>query len=166
MRALLLEAIAGAIFLVWGTPASAQALKPGQIAIASDLLASQPAMASANGSSVIAGEVEVNRAEERHDRLVNRIWIASMLAMVAASSLDAGTSWGKEEANGLLASPDGTFGARGVSIKAGAAAAIIVPQILFRRHKELRARFAVGNFAGAAVFTGVAIHNLGIPAAR
>jgi hypothetical protein len=102
----------------------------------------------------------------RHDRLMNRIWIASMLAMAAASGFDAETSWGKLEANSLLASRDGTFGAKGVSIKAGAAAAIIIPQILFRKHKDLRVKFAIGNFAGAAVFSGVAIHNLGIAAPK
>lgn len=162
MRALLIEGIAVAMFLAWGTTASAQvALKPGQLAVASELTALPPAIAPASSTPAIA-----NMDEERHDRIVNRIWIASMLAMVAASGLDAGTSWGKQEANGLLASSNGTFGAKGVSIKAGAAAAILIPQILFRKHKDLRVKFAVGNFAGAGVFTGVAIHNLGIAAPR
>jgi hypothetical protein len=156
-----------ALILVWGTPASAQVPpKPGQIAIASRASLLPAAMTAESSSSVIVSEIEVNKAEERHERIVNRVWIASMVALVAASGFDAGTSWGKLEANGLLASPDGTFGARGVSIKAGAAAAIIIPQILFRKHKELRTKFAFGNFAGAGVFTGVAIHNLGIAAPK
>lgn len=159
MRTLLIEGIAIAMFLAWGTPASAQVvLKPGQLAVTSELTALPPAIAPATSSPAIA-----NNDEERHDRIVNRIWIASMLAMVAASGLDAETSWGKQEANGLLASSNGTFGAKGVSIKAGVAAAIVIPQILFRKHKDLRVKFAVANFAGAGVFTGVAIHNLGIP---
>ena len=163
MRALLFEGIAVAMFLIWGTPASAQVtLRPGELVVASESNALSPATTAGNGSSAIASKFELSKAEERHDRIVNRVWIASMLTMVAASGFDAGTSWGKQEANGLLASPDGTFGVRGVSIKAGVAAAIIIPQILFRKHKDLRAKFAVGNFAAAGVFTGVAIHNLGI----
>lgn len=167
MKALTVQGMAMALILVWGMPALAQvAPKPGQIATASHASLLPSAITAENGSSVIVSQFETNKAEERHDRIVNRVWIASMLAMVAASGFDAGTSWGKQEANGLLASPDGTFGARGVSIKAGAAAAIIIPQILFRKHKELRTKLAIGNFAGAGVFTGVAIHNLGIAAPK
>ncbi len=162
MKALVMEGFAVAMLLAWGTPVSAQAaLKPGQLAVASELTALPPAIAPASGSPAIA-----NENETRHDRIVNRIWIASMLAMVAASGLDAETSWGKPEANGLLASSNGTFGAKGVSIKAGVAATILIPQILFRKHKDVRVKFAVANFAGAGVFTGVAIHNLGIPAPK
>lgn len=167
MKALLVIGIATVMLLGWETPASAQLmLKPGHIGIASEVSIPPAELAPISRSSAIATGTYLTEAEERHDRIVNRIWITSMLAMVAGSGLDAGTSWGKQEANGLLASSDGTFGARGVSIKAGVAAAIIIPQILLRKHKDLRARFAVGNFAGAAVFSGVAIHNMGLPAAR
>lgn len=165
MRALLVEGIAATIFLVLGVPAFAQAPRmPGELALASNLSTPPAAIIPVAASPLVTANSEAIRAEERHERHVNRIWIASMIAMVAASGYDAGTSWGKQEGNGLLASPDGTFGARGLSIKAGVAAAIIVPQILLHKHKDLRAKFAAGNFAGAAVFTGVAIHNLGIPA--
>lgn len=164
MRALLIAGIAATIFPVLGAPAFAQAPRmPGELALASNL-STPPAAIVTAASPVIATDNEAIRAEERHDRHVNRIWIASMIAMAAASGFDAGTSWGKFESNGLLASPDGTFGARGLSIKAGVAAAIIVPQILLHKHKDLRAKLAAGNFAGAGVFTGVAIHNLGIAA--
>lgn len=163
MKALFGTGMGAAMLLACGTLASAQVkLRPGQIAIASEV--SVPGIAATGGSPVISRDIKVDKAEERHDRIVKRVWIASMLAMAGASGLDAGTSWGKQEANGLLASSDGTFGARGLSIKAGTAAAIILPQILFRKHKDFRAKFAMGNFAGAAVFTGVAIHNVGIHA--
>lgn len=164
MRALI-AGIITTVFLILGAPAFAQAPRmPGELALASNLSTPAAAIVPVAASPAITANNEAIRAEERHDRRVNRIWIASMIAMAAASGFDAGTSWGKFESNGLLASPDGTFGARGLSIKAGVAAAIIVPQILLHKHKDLRAKFAAGNFAGAGVFTGVAIHNLGIPA--
>ena len=84
--------------------------------------------------------------------------------MAAGTGADAATSWHKRESNGLLASSDGTFGAKGLAIKAGLAAGLLVPQILFRKHTDLRTAFTVGNFAQAGIFTGVAIHNAGIAA--
>jgi len=104
--------------------------------------------------------------DARHDRNLNHLWIASMVAMAAASGADAATSWGKVEGNGLLASQDGRFGAKGISIKMGIAAGVIIPQILFRRHKDLRMAFSLGNFAQAALFSGIAVHNLGIAAPK
>ena len=76
--------------------------------------------------------------------------------------MDAATSWGRHEGNGLLAQSDGSFGPRGVGIKVGVAAASLVPQIVFRKHKELRIPFTVGNFAEAGIFAGTAIHNLNV----
>jgi hypothetical protein len=129
--------------------ASAQTIvQPGQLASPA-LVSVQPARAA---------------QYDRHDRLVNRVWMLSMATMVAGSSMDAATSWGKEEGNGLLASGNGTFGARGISIKAGMAAAVIVPQILLRKHKNLRAKFILGNFLEAGIFTGVSVHNLHVTA--
>ena len=69
--------------------------------------------------------------------------------MAAGTGADAATSWHKSESNGLLASSDGTFGAKGLGIKAGLAGGLLLPQILFRKHKDLRTAFTVGNFAQA-----------------
>lgn len=104
----------------------------------------------------------IGTIEDRHEKTMNRIWVASLFAMAAASGMDAASSWGKWEGNPLLASRDGTFGAKGMSIKAGIAAGVIVPEILLRKHKNLKPKFAIGNFAEAALFGGVAIHNIGI----
>ena len=74
---------------------------------------------------------------------------------------------GKYEGNPLLASSDGKFGERGIAIKAGIAAAVLVPQVLLvRKHKDLRSKFAIANFVEAGVFSGVAVHNLGIAAPK
>ncbi len=66
------------------------------------------------------------------------------------------------EGNSFLASSNGSFGAKGIALKAGIGAAMIVPEILLRKHKDLLTKFAVGNFALAAVYGAAAIHNLGI----
>jgi hypothetical protein len=106
--------------------------------------------------------VTIANAEDRHDRMMKRLWITSMAAAVAGTSLDAASSWGKMESNSLLASSNGTFGAKGLGIKVGIAAAVIIPQICLRKHKELRGAFAIGNFGEAAIFSAAAIHNLNI----
>lgn len=129
--------------LILGTLAPAQTLvEPGQL-----------------GGSIA-------QVQTPHDRTMQRVWIASMLAMAGATAFDAASSWGKSEGNGFLASADGSFGARGLSIKAAIAAAVIVPQLLLRRHKELNRRFLTGNFVQAGIFTAVSIHNLGIDRPR
>ena len=100
--------------------------------------------------------------QKRHDQNMNRLWISSMIAVAAASGMDAASSWGKLEGNGLLASPNGTFGMRGTAIKGAIVAAVIVPQILLRHHKKLRTQFATENLAEAGFFTGLAVHNFGV----
>ncbi len=143
----------------------AQSLRqPGQIATET-----KAALTPAILPSISVANLRQNNyltMEERHDRKVNRIWVISMTAVAAATSFDAASSWGKLESNSLLASSDGRFGAKGLSIKAGVAAGVIIPEILFRKHKDLKTKFAIGNFAEAAVFTGAGIHNLGIAAPK
>jgi hypothetical protein len=116
-------------------------------------------------SAAAAPRISIANVEDSHEQRLKFVWIASIFAMAAATGADAATSWHKQEANGLLASSDGTFGAKGLGIKAGLAGGLILPQILFHRHKDLRTAFTVGNFAQAGVFTGIAIHNLGVAAA-
>lgn len=94
---------------------------------------------------------------------VQRIWIGSICAVLAASAFDAASSWGKQEANPLLASPNGTFGGRGLAIKAAIAGAVLLPQILLHKHKRFRKTFIFANFADAVAFTAVSVHNMGIP---
>ena len=166
MRSLVLKSAAAALLTAsTGTLFAQNVTQPGQIAAVPEAVLS-PRLAPGINSSAITPKTSIPSLEERHDKKVNRIWIASMLAMGAATSLDAGTSWGKREGNSLLASSDGTFGAKGLSIKAGVGAGIILPQILLRRHKDLKSKFAIGNFAEAALFGGVAVHNMGIAATK
>jgi hypothetical protein len=117
-------------------------------------------------SSAAAPRISIANVEDRHEQRLKYLWIASIFAMAAGTGADAATSWHKRESNGLLASSDGNFGAKGLSIKAGLAGGLLLPQILFRRHTDLRTAFTVGNFAQAGVFTGIAIHNAGIAAPK
>ncbi len=138
--------------------------QPGQIAPASE--AAFLAGSVSSSSFTLPRQNTYLLTEQKHDRKVNRIWGGSMIAMLAATSMDAGSSWGKREGNPLLASSDGTFGPKGLSIKMGIAAGVIVPELLLRHHKDLKSKFAIGNFAEATIFSGVAIHNFGISAPK
>ena len=113
-------------------------------------------------SAFVAPRISIANVEDRHERRLKYLWIASIFAMAAGTGADAATSWHKRESNGLLASSDGTFGTKGLAIKAGLAGGLLVPQILFRKHTDLRSAFTIGNFAQAGIFAGVAIHNAGI----
>lgn len=151
---------------------SSAALLPGQTALdsgtfASNSIVSVSARNLTPGTSAFVPTPKVSIAYVPEQRgSVNRLWVASMFAVAAASGMDAASSWGKYEGNSLLASSDGRFGAKGVAIKAGLGAAAIVPQILLRKHRQIRTRLAITNFAEAAVFTGIAVHNMNIAAPR
>ncbi|MGA8027349.1 MAG: hypothetical protein WB992_09385 [Bryobacteraceae bacterium] len=140
-------------------------IQPGQTASASGLAIRPGDLDSDIGSSGMARNSSVAR-ERQSGKVATRVWIASMFAAAGASALDADTSLGKREGNSLLASSNGTFGAKGVSIKAGIAAAVLVPQILLRHHRNLRTTFITGNFVDAGIFSAVAIHNMGLPEAK
>ncbi len=94
---------------------------------------------------------------------VSKAWVASTVALLAATSLDAASSWGKYEGNPLLRSSNGTFGAQGVSLKFAIAGAMLAPQLLFRKNRRATKFFTITNFAQAGMFTGIAIRNFGIP---
>jgi hypothetical protein len=86
--------------------------------------------------------------------------------MLAATSADAYTSWHKQEGNSFLASSNGTFGAKAVGIKVGLTSAVLIPQLLLRRNRELRKGFIIENFVSAGLFSAVAIHNAGVTAPK
>jgi hypothetical protein len=158
----LLSAAGVAISLVMPVVLSAQKVAiPGQVASSpkvtspSSSLPLQPYVPAVSSRPAAIAEV----ADDRHDKHMNTIWMTSIAAMLAATSADAISSWHKKESNSLLASSNGMFGARGIGIKAGIAAGVLLPQIILRKHKDLRAAFIVGNLAEAGVFTGAAVHN-------
>ncbi len=154
-----------ALITVGGTALlSAQTpIQPGQVALAPRVALPSDDV-SVNPYTAVP-KTTIAREENPHDKFMNRLWIASMVAAVGGTSLDAATSWGKLEGNSLLASSNGTFGAKGLGIKAGLAAAVIIPQICLRKHRELKGVFVFGNFAEAGIFAGTAVHNLQVGSA-
>ena len=158
MRLLFVFGAAALLSLSIATAASAQTVRqPGRLSTAFQL---QQGETTNRYSAAAAPNTSVASVDSPHNRSANRLWIASIFSVVAGTSFDAASSWGLREGNGLLASSNGQFGAKGLAIKAGFAAAVIVPQICLRKHQELKRAFTIGNFAEAAVFTGVSMHNL------
>ena len=100
--------------------------------------------------------------ERKQTPTVKKVWIASLCALAASTAFDASSSMGKRELNPALRSPDGTFGARGIGIKAGLTAGIIIPQLFFRRQPGMYKNLAIANFVSAGVLTGIAAHNLSV----
>jgi hypothetical protein len=141
-------------------------VQPGQIALrtaAVEPVANGPIVLSSTGELPYERSLQPARSlRSDPDRRMATIWKISIATMLAASAWDAATSMGKVERNPLLASSDGTFGARGIGIKFGLAGASLVPQLLLRNHKELRKVFAIANFVDAGIFAGVAAHNMGV----
>jgi hypothetical protein len=103
-----------------------------------------------------------NVTETPHERHMRGLWIASIAAMAASTAADAYSSWHKQESNGILASSNGTFGVKGVAIKAGIASSVLVPQIVFRHRRDWHLAFAASNFVEAGVFAGATAHNLSV----
>lgn len=112
----------------------------------------------------------VAQSEPGGESAPRKLWYASVAALTAASAVDAHSSWNKCcEANRLLASSNGRFGGRAVSIKAGALGANLLVQHWLAKKSPLASKvLSFVNFGGAALLTSVAVRNYGIsqPAAR
>ena len=93
-----------------------------------------------------------------------KVWAVSLAALAAGNALDASTSYGKFEANPMLAR-NGRFGAASIGLKIGLQAPFVGYQVWqVRRDKGASARrWAIANFALAGAFSAVAIHNAGVP---
>lgn len=137
-------------------------LQPGQVASSqSDSPWHSPIQLSADGISATSGLRSVAQVADKSDR-AGVIWKISIAAMLAATTMDAVSSMGKQESNPLLRSSDGTFGARGIAVKGSLAALCIAPQILLRNHHELRKPFIIANSISTGLFTFAAVHNSGV----
>jgi hypothetical protein len=96
------------------------------------------------------------------------LWKASIVALVAASAVDAHSSWGKVEANPLLANGNGRFGLQSLALKGAITGGALGAQWLFLRHNGSNGATAKGrrvatvaNFALAGIYARVAAHNYG-----
>jgi hypothetical protein len=92
-----------------------------------------------------------------------RAWKISLVPVVASQSLDIASSYGMRELNPMLAGPDGHFGAKAVTIKLGATAAIIGVEYLIVKKWPGSARvLSKVNWGTSALTTGFAVHNFAI----
>lgn len=91
-------------------------------------------------------------------------WKFSLLALAAAHSADAATSWNKRELNPLLSPTGGAFGAQMLAIKCAVTAGSITMQaVLLKHHPQLAKMFARFNFIESGVIGATAIHNSFVP---
>jgi hypothetical protein len=152
----------GATVLLLGLPSAMPAQKAnlaGEIAKEPKVTLPPSFSAEAHTPATAARPADIANVPDQREKHIKTLWMASIVAMLAGTSMDAISSWHKTESNSLLASSNGMFGARGVGIKAGIAAGVLLPQIILRKRKDLRIPFTVGNLAEAGVFTGAAVHN-------
>lgn len=77
--------------------------------------------------------------------------------MVAGTTADAASSWGKIEGNPLLGR-NVKFGAGSLAIKLGLTAGFLVPQLACR-HRLSRRTLTIVNFGEAGLWAGAAGHN-------
>jgi len=91
-----------------------------------------------------------------------KLWMWSLAVLAAGNIADIHSSWGRPEANPLLAGANGRFDGRSAGIKLGIQAPIIGFQ-LWRIHKtpspNLYKSYSIANFVVGGAFGGVAIHN-------
>jgi hypothetical protein len=91
-------------------------------------------------------------------------WKLSLLAVTAAHTADAATSWNKRELNPVLSAPGAAFGWQSLAVKAAfAGVSVSIQAVLLHRHPEFAKRFASLNYLQAGVIGGVAIHNSMVP---
>jgi hypothetical protein len=90
-------------------------------------------------------------------------WKISLIPLFASQTLDVTSSWGMREMNPVLAQPNGGFGAKSAVLKLGAVGAFVGVEYLLAKKSPRAARlFEKLNWTGAAVTTGLAIHNYAI----
>jgi hypothetical protein len=107
--------------------------------------------------------ITIAHVDDRPKTHVSKVWVASCLTLLAATSVDMASSWGRYEANPMLRSSDGRFGAKGVSMKLLFAGATLTPQYLLRHKQGSQKLFTIANFLQTGLYTGVAIRNYGVP---
>jgi hypothetical protein len=111
------------------------------------------------------GQRNIIAADQKSAR-ATRFWKISLAGLAAANALDVGSSWKKRELNGMLRSPDGTSGPRGILIKMGLQGGLLATEYPMIRHdwKGTRHRLAAWmNLAASAAIAAVAARNLTVP---
>jgi len=87
-------------------------------------------------------------------------WYKSLAALGAAHTADIASSWGHYEANPLLTSADGKFGAKGTAIKAGAMGGVALAEyLLAKKYPQITKYFKYLNYGQAVPLAVVAGRN-------
>lgn len=91
---------------------------------------------------------------------LHKFFRVTQAALIAGQSLDCASSWGKYELNPILRSHDGTFGARGLSLKMGITAGTIAAEWFIKRKSAKAETFLIPlNLSVTGLFAGQAVHN-------
>lgn len=154
------SALAASLLCFAGVIQAQNPVMPGELA--KNVALASPFDSTAVDVSTVMPKQKIAYVETSREKRVRVLWMTSIAAMAAGTAADAYSSWHKRESNSLLASSNGTFGEKGVAIKAGIAAGVLTPQILFRKHRDWHLAFAVSNFAEAGIFAGATVHNLNV----
>ena len=109
------------------------------------------------------------QAEPKSEFLPNRpvkeskwkkAWKWSAAALMAGNAMDVASSYGYQEANGVLRSGNGQLNQRGTAIKFGVMAGALLGQhYLLKQNPEMEKPLAITNFAVGAAFSGIAVRN-------
>jgi hypothetical protein len=103
------------------------------------------------------------RSRDAIQQAGRRVWMWSLVPLVASQALDSASSYGMRELNPALADRDGGFGVRSTVLKFAVTGALIGVEYLIVRKSERSSKlFAVLNWTVAGVTTGLAVHNYAI----
>lgn len=92
-----------------------------------------------------------------------KAWTRSLAPLVASQALDAASSYGYRELNPMLADRNGAFGVKSTVVKFAVVGALIGAEYLVVRRSPRAGRLlAILNWSGAAVTTGLAVHNYAV----
>jgi hypothetical protein len=90
----------------------------------------------------------------------HRQWTISLAPLFASQALDAASSYGMQELNPLLASPDGGFGMKATTLKFGVVGALAATEFfVVRKYPRSAKVFTIVNWTAAGATSALAIHN-------
>ena len=140
--------------------------------LATAFLVITSAVLAAPGASYLEEQARLQNArvsalsEQRLQRS-RRIWLMSIPVLIAGNALDARSSWGKPEANGLLQGAAGRFDGRGAAIKFSITGALLAGQVVmvraFQHDHQVQSTVYKGWTSSNLIFgsaaAGIAWHN-------
>jgi hypothetical protein len=103
------------------------------------------------------------RSREAIQEAGRKVWMWSLVPLVASQALDSASSYGMRELNPVLADRDGGFGVKSTVLKFAVTGALIgVEYLIIRKTGRSSKLSAVLNWTVAGVTTGLAVHNYAI----